>query len=207
MNLVTRVLTALLAVGLAVPVSAQTTVYTSSTSFLSVLESGFYTENFNGANTGTETTPLSFSGGPFSYSVASVGGVYRNFALIGSNLEGNALTITFTSGNVNAVGANFFLTDIDDVFRPRSISIGLNDGTTVAFTPASIDAYRGFTSTVAITSLTMNATPANFNSLDNLTVGIVAVPEPSSMALASLGLVGLVFLRRRRSKMNRLVVE
>jgi len=54
----------------------------------------------------------------------------------------------------------------------------------------------------------MNATTANFdNSLDNLTVGIVAVPEPSSVALASYGVVGWVFLRRRSSSMSRLVVE
>jgi hypothetical protein len=174
---------------------AVTTVYTSSAAFLPNLAPASYTESFNGL---PSTPPASYTGGTFAYTVSAADGLYGSGEFLGTNLPDQALTVTFTSGNVTGVGGNFYATNISDVFQPVALTLTLSDGTTVTFTPTSAaDSYRGFTSSLLITSLTIGAPGASlYAGMDNLTVG--AVPEPASALLMALGVAGLLAAGRRR---------
>jgi len=174
---------------------AATTVYTVPASFAAALLPGAYTESFNAV---TNPPPASFSGGAFTYSVSAPGGTYASGTFLGTNLPDEALTITFTSGNVRGVGGNFYATNISDAFQTVAVTFTLNDGTTASFTPASAaSSFRGFVSTTLITSMVISSPGVSlYAGIDSLTVG--AVPEPGSVGLMCLGLAGLAAAARRR---------
>lgn len=175
---------------------AATTVYTSSASFLANVAAGAYTETFTGLSV---TPPSVFTNGTFSFSVSAPSGLYGSGDFLGTNQVNEALTVNFTSGNVTAVGGNFYATNISDAFQAVSMTVTLNDGTSSTFTPTSAaDSYRGFTSTAFITSLVISAPGGSlYSGVDNLTVGVAAVPEPASWLMMGLGVAGLLVARRR----------
>lgn len=156
------------------------TVYTNQATFISTINPGYYLEDFEATN------PPSYNSGGFSY---TVGGdtIYDSGSFIGNHNPNTALTITFTSGNVTAVGGEFFITDQSDIFLTVPVSITLSDATIISYTPNSQAEFRGFVSNgPVITSLTFGAPgPSRFNNLDNLIVG-TAIPEPSSIFLMGL---------------------
>jgi hypothetical protein len=201
MQTASRLLSAFALTCLSVPSFAATTVYTSASAFLSQLSPGAYSESFTGLGN-PPAGPAAFSGGGFSYSASAPGDIYLAGGFLGTSQIDEALVITFTGGNVTAVGANFYATDISDAFQAVPITVTLSDGTVQTFTPASESAsFLGFTSTTAITSLVIGRPgPSLYAGLDNLTVGAVAaVPEPGRWAMFALGAAGLLLARRRRA--------
>ena len=176
--------------------SAQTVTYTTSGPFLAAVAPGSYTEGFSDFSFSGEPS-ADFSGGGFSYTVSAPSGLYGNGTLIGTNLPAEALTITFTGAPVTAVGGNFWSTNISDVFQAVPVTLTLSDGTTSTFTPTSetVGSFRGFTSTMPISSLVISSTAAVYAGMGNLTVG--AVPEPGTWLLMGLGLGGMLLARRR----------
>jgi len=196
-----RLLSAAVLLALAAPAFAATTTYTSSATFLAQVKAGSYTETFTGlGNPPAGAAP--FSAGGFAYTISAPGDLYASGDFLGTSLPDEALTITFTSGNVTAVGSNFFAVNLSDVFQPVSLTLTLSDGTVTTFTPSSVlDSYRGFTSDLTITSLTISGPGTSlYAGVDNLTVGVMVsnVPEPGSWALMGLGLAGLGLAARRR---------
>jgi hypothetical protein len=186
---------------MSVSATAATTVYTTSASFLAQVAPGAYTETFT-ALSNPPPGPATFSSGGFAYTAFAPGDLYLAGGFLGTSQISEALKITFTSGNVTAVGANFYSTNISDAFQAVSVTLTLNDGTLQTFTPTSVaTSFRGFVSTVPITMLTMSAPGAAlYAGMDNVTVGRAAlVPEPASWLLLGLGLggVGLLAARRR----------
>lgn len=183
----------------ALPAFAATTSYTTSAAFLAAVQPGAYTETFSVANPAFPApTSVPYTNGSFSFTVAAATGVYTSGSLIGTNGPQDTLTITFGAG-ITAVGGNFFITDIGDNFVAAPVTLTLNDGTTTTYTPTSTATYRGFTSDVAITSLTFAAPALNYASMDNLTVGrVVPVPEASTWAMMALGLAGMAAFARKR---------
>ncbi len=176
---------------------AATTTYTSSASFLTAVGlATAYTEDFNLAN--PPAGPAPFSGNGLAYTVAAPSDLYASGEFLGTSAPDEALTVSFTSGNVYAVGGNFYATDFGDNFQSVSVTVTLNDGTFATFTPTSVgDSYRGFKSNVAFSSLVMSAPGVSlYAGLDNLTV---AVPEPTSWLMMGLGLAGLLAARRRKA--------
>jgi PEP-CTERM motif len=177
---------------------ASTDIYTSLSAFQALLAPGSYTETFDGlAN--PPAGPVGFSGGGFAYTASAPNDIYLEGDFLGASQIDEALTINFLGGNVRAVGADFFATDINDTPIPTLVTITLSDGTVEAFTPTSFaETYRGFVSTLAITSLVISGPGQSlYAGLDNLTVG--AVPEPTSWALMGLGLAGIIVVARRRT--------
>lgn len=196
MQTVQRFALALGLAALSAPSFAATTVYTTSASFLAQVSPGAYFQNFNGL---PAEAPDTFAGGAFGYTLVANGGVYGSGEFIGTSLPNESLTINFTTGNVTAVGGNFYAANLSDVFQAVSLTLTLSDATTITFTPSSVsDSFRGFTSTALITSLTISGPGAGlYAGIDNLTVG--AVPEPTSALLMALGAAGLLIARRRRA--------
>ncbi len=179
---------------------AMAAVYTDSASFLAAIQPGYYFNNFTGVPTGSVPS-LSYSSGGFSYDIVATGpgtnNLYNGTGFVSTDSALDMIQINFTSGNVSAVGGNFWATDINFGAIPATVSINLSDGTSVSFNASSANDFRGFTSNVTITSLTIDAAdlPVNaWSTLDNLYVGVVPAPG----ALAMLGLGGLVAGRRRR---------
>jgi len=191
-------------------------IYTSQSAFQSVLASGSYLETFESLGAGgLGVGSMNFSGGTptFTYTITAVGD--ELWGLTDSGLpSGQAIStttpdvnmvITFTSGNVTAVGGDFFLTDWDESRMAGTLRVTLNDGTYqdlnsyVSGTPD----FVGFTTDISnpITSLTFNPVSGSYASLDNLRVGAV-VPEPVNVAMGifGLGLVGVTAGRRYLAK-------
>ncbi len=181
---------------------ASSVTFTDRSVFQAGVLAGSYTESFDGLSD-PPAGAVPFSGGAFAYSAFAASDIYLSGGFLGTSQIDEALTITFTGGNVTAIGADFFTTDISDAFQSVLVDILLSDGTHETFTPTSLaDSFRGFHSDVAITSLTISAPGQSlYAGLDNLTVGSVQgstnVPEPASLALVGLGFAGLLASRRR----------
>lgn len=193
-----RILSAVTLAALSASSMAATTVYTTSASFMTAIAPAtFYTEDFTGLSS-PPAGPAPFSGNGLAYTVAAPNDIYASGDFIGTSLPNEALTVSFTSGNVYAVGGNFYATDFGDNFQSVLVTLTLNDGTVRTFTPMSVGgSYRGFTSNVAFSSLVMSAPGGSrYAGLDNLTV---AVPEPTSWLMMGLGLAGLLAARRRKA--------
>lgn len=193
-------------VGLAVAASASMAdVYTDSASFLADLQPGYFFNGFADSGSGPVAS-LSYDNGTYAYTVTAAGpvngGLYNEPGIISTNNATDHILINFTSGNVTAVGGNFWGTDINVIPFAVNVNIALSDGTNVTFNTTSASAFRGFTSSSVITSMTIDALealpdnpPFAWATMDNLYVG-AAVPAPGAMAL--LGLGGLAATRRRR---------
>lgn len=172
------------------------TIFTDSGSFNAAVAPGAYVENFN------QTDPPVYSSNGFSYAITtSLGPIDDAGTFITTAVEQQTLTLNFTSGNVTAVGGNFFVVDVNNTFQASVVTINLSDGTTDSFTTTSAADFRGYStgpSGPVITTLTL-AAPASlrFNAIDNIVVG-AAVPEPSVTLLLG-ALPAAVFLRRRRN--------
>lgn len=199
MKPVSHLVTALALAALSAAASAAPAVYSSSAAFLAQLQPGAYTETFTGLG---DYPPADYSNGVYAYTLSAPLGLYSDGDLIGTSQIDEALTISFTSGNVRAVGGNFFAVNLNNDFQSVLISLLLSDGSTESFTPATLaDSYRGFVADGFITSLVISGPGASrYASLDNLTVGTVprgTVPEPASLALVGLAFAGLAASRRR----------
>lgn len=186
------ILPSILAAVLLVSSASAATIHTSQATFLAAVAPGSYTETF------AATNPPNYSASGYTYAVSAPGStIYDSGSFIGTNNPNIPFVFDFSSGNVTAVGGEFFHTDISDAFQPGiSITITLSDGTVDTYTPAAQNEFRGYTSAVPITQLTISApTGGTYITLDNIIVGS-AVPEPGS-ALLLAGALGLTLRRRR----------
>lgn len=203
MNLFSKGAAALAVASFAGLAAAGTAVYTDSASFIAALAPGYFSNPFNDTVNGPSPN-LSYSQNGYSYTVGTqpgaVSGLYNAPGLISTDNSGDSIFVEFTSGNVFAVGGNFWATDVSVLPTGTDVTVTLSDGTSVTYTSSGPSDFRGFISDVAITSITIDAPSLAPNdglwaTMDNLTVG-AAVPAPG--AIAVLGAAGLAGFRRRR---------
>ena len=203
---ITRLVAAVFA-GAAFGVSAQT-VFTSESAFVAALSAGYYQENFSGLTpfNGSPISSLSFGGGTpaVGYQISSgAGGLFINndsgLNAVGNWVQSFDLTVTFTSPNVYAVGAGFYLNDINGVNQNGIISITFSDGT-AGTAPSSASGPYGFFGVIAatpITSMTVSENAAGFLNMANLYTEASPVPEPATAGLVFLaGIFGLACVRK-----------
>ena len=204
-------LLALVMCGLASVAQASITVYTSESSFLSRVYSGYYQENFDYAPwlqlDNVISTPQSFSGplptNTWAYQISSPTGLSGTpvYGAPASWTQGNSITVTFSGTLPTAVGGIFWATDINgDNINNATVHITLASGGTFSYDDASnYSAFTGFVSPGSpISSMTLTASGA-FAEIDNFDVG-QAIPEPATIVIWSLlgaGLFGLKVVRRK----------
>lgn len=196
--------------------TAKSDVFTSASTFVNKLNQGYYFENFAALYTPGEhivlPSPQSFQGGSptFQYEIGTSSGQQGMYGVspvgFGTSLSvlesADDFRVSFTSGNVMAVGGNFFLTGLDySALNSGTITLTLSDGTIETLPSSSNpnDVFRGFISTVPITSLDIagpeDQTVEKWVTINNLYVG--SIPEPGTFALGALGLVTLLVWRSR----------
>lgn len=140
---------------------------------------------------------LSGGSGATAWQATALGGIYvGGGGQLSTNNADAALTLSFASGDVYAVGGNFFLTDINFGFLPGLVQIDLADGSTYITNIQNANTFSGFVSLgSAITQITVSpfgVQPNAYATLTDLCIG--AVPAPGAMALLAFGALG----RRRR---------
>ncbi len=189
--------TLILVAALGVVGVANAQIFTNSAAFQAAIanDAGQFNNAFGSAT-------ANWSGGTptMAYTVSTTGGLYSNGNFIGTNNPNVPLVITFTSGNVRAVGGEFFATDISDNFLANvPLTITYSDGTVDTYTPGGFGTFRGYVSGTILTSMSIDsvAPPTNrYVSMDNVITS--AVPEPATMTALALGAAAM--LRRRNKK-------
>jgi hypothetical protein len=196
--------------------SAVTTTYTNATTFLTNTSS-YYLETFDTSKPGEDYTSPTFSKNGFSYTVSSPNGLWSGIGNTGSRFlgtlnENKDLTISFTSGNITALGGNFFLNDTNDNLAAGTITLTLNDGSVINLvSPTSGSTpFGGFTTNGSlITSLTISGPETTWENFDNLYVGTATaiakptatdVPEPFTVLGTIFGAGYGVALKRKLAR-------
>ena len=136
-------------------------------------------------------------------------GIFRvlpdgNRAISTANWE-DSLLVSLTSGNVNAIAGDFFLTDqFGDHVAGGNVRVTLSDNTSVDLSSLSFYGFSTGLPTTYITSVEIQSLENNsdrFASLDDFYVA--AVPEPSTWLTSSLKVLaigcGAFYYHRRKT--------
>jgi hypothetical protein len=191
------------AVAVATAAAFAGTVYTDSTSFLGNVAAGYFLNDFASVTAGSRADITgSFNG--FSYTISgAAGSLYGGNGIVSLDLSNDSIEVTFTGNPVTAIGGNFWATDNRFNSAAGDITILLSDGTSTTFSHFGPTDFRGFTSSVAISSVLVSSSPGTFATMDNLYVGtaisVVPVPTAAWAGLGLLGVMGGVRVTRRRA--------
>jgi hypothetical protein len=197
--------------------SQAATLYTDLASFLDNIQAGEYLNDFNTLTAGDQgVTSQSFSGSGFSYTITPtvasgtanntwVAPVTGGDKAMSTRFSMRGLRIDFTSGNITAVGGNFFLLGSNGTSPiAGNLSINLSDGSSANFSSQANNNYpfEGFAAAdgTLITSLDLSYAPSNrFVAVDNLRVGrSKRIPEPSNIVGMLLFCMALFRIRNLR---------
>lgn len=196
------------------------TVYDNQATFLGMISSPGV-DTYTGLSiTASTSSPLIRSAGSYSYTATVLSPTSANPLFFGAgtaadpwlstNTATDSISFSGFSGGVSAIGGNFFDSNIAGAFAAGSITLTATDSfgatLTQTITGATTSSFLGFVSTGTITSLVVTSVQPDsptalslWPTVDNLTLGVTAVPEPETYALllAGLALVGAAARRRR----------
>lgn len=190
------------------------TVYTTQAAF-NAATTAPGVDTYTGLSiTGSTPSPLIRTAGAYGYTAtASTTTFFGAGTTANPWLSTNTATDTITFNNflggAQAIGGNFFGSDISGLFANGNVVITAvdNTGTSVqTITNAAVTSFLGFVSSGTLISLSVSAVQPTASFLwptvDNLTLARVAangtVPEPASMAMLLSGLGIMAMLARRR---------
>jgi MYXO-CTERM domain-containing protein len=157
-------------------------------------------ENFETFQQGYKSSPLQLANSSFHSPNPYVGyiGLFPTQAVIDQG--GNAISFSDFLAGTTVFGANLAGTVASDLLEVTMVG---RSGTSTF--RSRIDAYRGFVGVedaqglISVGFKDLGSGPLSGNyGFDNVTVGVAAIPEPPPAALASLGLLMLGLLCRRR---------
>jgi hypothetical protein len=184
------------AITLATASAANATFYTTEASFLAAISPSFYLEDFSSYTYGVpyagNVTNVNYpeAGGTvngYSWTVNIAGGVWSNPSALSTNTASDPINITFTGAPVKAFGGNFTNTDISGNNIPGVVTVNLSNGESQTLTNPTASSFLGWTGTVAITSIVVNASdPAgafSWPQVDHFYIGTTggATPCPANI--------------------------
>ena len=119
---------------------------------------------------------------------------------VGNYNSGNDVLVTFTSSNVYAAGAEFYLNNLAGANQNGSITINFSGGATGSAPSSATGSYGffGINSTTPISSMTVVHDANYFINLANLYSGATPVPEPATGLVLLTGIAGLACARWRK---------
>lgn len=205
------------------PVEAGIVEYGSETIFLQALEPGPFTEGFGGLTPEQPLlSPLSFSGpspsNAYSYSVSVEDGFFPianpgnpTEIWLSTQIATDIMTINNTGQSITGIGGHFFLTDFSGAVIPGTIRASLSDGSFFDLTDQLPTDFWGVTGNSPFTSLTLEYLGSSeadaYITVGSLSVGIAAVPEPSTLSMVAFGAGGILIVARLRSRAIRALKE
>jgi hypothetical protein len=179
--------------------------YVTQPSFVADLPAGYYLNNFSvlppGVSQNDFVAPyhnVGFTNGspPVGYQIDAAGGdFFTDYPIDCASTwqEADTLTVTFTTGNVLAVGANFFLADFNGNPTPGLLTVRVNfaDGSGVTNTVTStasptVFGFFGLSSDTPIVSLSV-AAASQYVTLGNLYVSANAAVASTTVSVAATG--------------------
>jgi hypothetical protein len=210
----TSALLAVTAIGISTADAA--VVYTSQAAF-NAATTAAGVDNYTGFSiSGSTPSPIARSAGAYSYTAAAETTTFFGAGTIAdpwlsTNTATDSIVFSNFGPSISAIGANFFGSDVNGLFKSGSIALSLTDSlgvTSHTIINATTSSFIGFVSGGTITSLTVEAVQPGtgflWPTVDNLTLAqglTTAVPEPSTWAMMILGFagVGLITYRRRKT--------
>jgi hypothetical protein len=196
------------------PAQAALTVYTSLAAFTAAT-SAPGTDTYTGFSiTGSTPSPITRTAGAYTYTATASTSTFFGAGTVGNpwlstNLATDSVLFNGFSPSVNAIGGNFFGSDINGLFLAGGVTLVATDSlgatSTQTITGATVGSFLGFVSTGNITGLTLSAVQGAaplWPTVDNLTLArrpaVGAVPESSTwlMMIAGFGIVGGAMRRR-----------
>lgn len=166
-------------------------LYTDRAAFLTRVEPGYFDNPFTNVTVNSFGIGYRYRQGELAYTLATDllpidGGGFLSYTMPGviTTYDARAkIVVTFTGGEVTAVGGNFWATDVDEMPSPMNVTVTLGDGTQETFVAAGRSEFRGFTTTAPIASVTIESqdsiapTIVSWTVMDNLIVGRNAFAE------------------------------
>ena len=153
-------------------------------------------ENFDGYS-GFYASGLTGGSGDLAWTATADAGLFAHGSVMSTNNSSVALTMTFSSPNVFAIGGNFFNTSAPNMVMPGLVTVYSGSQVYVLSSNGGSTSFGGFMSTDgSISSITFApfAIGNTFASASSVVVGVV--PSPAVLAL---GALAGAFGRRRRN--------
>ena len=193
--------------------TAQIVTFTNEADFLAAFEPTPFVENFSSLTPNQYLSTATFTGpgagGPFSFTATAAAGLYvlpsdppGGGNWLSTNTGRDSMGFSITGATATGFGTFPFLTTLPGALMSGTMQLTVNGASSYTLNDPSPTKFFGLVSTDPINSITLEYLGSDeaFVTTGQITLGVAAVPEPSTyaMALAGLACGGFSMWRRRK---------